>query len=132
MVSCGGFKFLRGIRSVCLPITTVVGFTLLLTWFFVLYQPNYGPGKKQRISWQSWESVSVDAVSGPSRPAINKPSTNDTRPEPVGPGDSLDVDWWNVTQPEDKLDYSSLPLDVWSPLLPHNTGCKSRFLLHCG
>ncbi|KAJ2934881.1 hypothetical protein H1R20_g2293, partial [Candolleomyces eurysporus] len=128
MVSCGGFKCLKGVRSVCLPITTVVGFTLLLTWFFVLYQPNYGPGRKQRISWQSWESVSADKIS---RPAITKPSTNHTLPEPVGPGDSPDVDWWNVTQPEDKLDYSSLPLDVWSPLLPHNTGLSEISVTRC-
>lgn len=35
------------------------------------------------------------------------------------------VDWWNITSGEDKVDSTSFPLDVWSPLLPHDTGCTS-------
>jgi len=41
------------------------------------------------------------------------------------PNVSEEVDWWNVTAPETKVDSSTLPLDVWAPLLPHNTGCTS-------
>ncbi|KAJ3496764.1 hypothetical protein NLJ89_g10439 [Agrocybe chaxingu] len=41
------------------------------------------------------------------------------------------VDWWNVTQPENKVDASSLPLDVWSPLLPHDTGFSEVTVTHC-
>lgn len=34
------------------------------------------------------------------------------------------VDWWNVTTPTGQtVDSASLPLDVWAPLLPHDTGC---------
>lgn len=32
------------------------------------------------------------------------------------------VDWWNVTAPPETIDSSSLPLDVWAPLMPHDTG----------
>ncbi len=32
------------------------------------------------------------------------------------------VDWWNVTQDDTTYDSGSLPLDVWGPLLPHDTG----------
>lgn len=41
------------------------------------------------------------------------------------PGDhDTDVGWWNVTDPDaNPVDSASLPLDVWSPLLPHDTGC---------
>lgn len=38
------------------------------------------------------------------------------------------VDWWNVTVAEDKADSSSFPLDEWTPLLPHNTGCASSLV----
>lgn len=34
------------------------------------------------------------------------------------------VDWWNVTTSEDHtVDAASLPLDIWAPLMPHDTGC---------
>jgi hypothetical protein len=121
MVQCGGFKFLRGVRSVCLQATTFVAFSLLLTWTFILYKPSSGPGLKQRISWQSWEEVSSKSLSSSSRPA-----PDDTRPNPAA-GVELpnDVDWWNVTHEDNEIDYASLPLDVWSPLLPHITGRES-------
>ena len=119
MVSCAGFSCLRGIRSTCLPLTTFVAFSLLLAWIFVLYQPNYGPGKKQKIAWQSWESVSIKA---PARPSVSKPS--DANHGAGGAAAKGGVDWWNVTRPDEKIDYASLPLDVWSPLLPHDTGCE--------
>lgn len=38
------------------------------------------------------------------------------------------VDWWNVSGipglGQDKVDTTSFPLDVWAPLLPHDTGRK--------
>jgi len=104
----------RGIRSVCVPVTTVVGFCFLLTWIFILYKPTPGPGIIQRMGWQAWESVdvTVDSSTGGSNAT---PSTGDT---------STGVDWWNVTTTPDNIDYASFPLDVWNPLLPHNTGCK--------
>ncbi|KAF6761672.1 phosphatase DCR2 [Ephemerocybe angulata] len=131
MVSCAGFKFFRGIRSVCVPITTFIGLSLLLTWLFILYQPNHGPGKKQKISWQSWESIFVDQ-STPSRPAINKPGKNQTLETGAGSGSvKTGVDWWNVSKPEKQIDFNSLPLDTWSPLLPHDTGLSEIAVSKC-
>lgn len=50
-----------------------------------------------------------------------------TSPGAAGSGHSGSpegVDWWNVTTPEyNTADTASLPLDVWAPLLPHDTGC---------
>lgn len=104
MVSFNCFKLLRGVRSICLPVTTIVGMTLMLTYVFILYRPGRGPGLAQKMGWQSWE-------------VINGTSLPTKLPTHHG------VDWWNVTVPNDTVDYSSLPLDVWMPLLPHNTGC---------
>ncbi|KAG2011738.1 phosphatase DCR2 [Coprinopsis cinerea AmutBmut pab1-1] len=126
MVSCGGFACFRGIRSICLPLTTFVVFSLILSYVWVLYKPNYGPGLRQRISWQSWESVSLGH--SPTSASQNKNQSA------VGTGDSIerpDVDWWNVTQPGEQVDSSSLPLDVWSPLLPHNTGLSEIAVVWC-
>jgi len=100
----------------CVPITTVIGFSLLLTWIFVLYQPSRGPGMVQRMGWQAWEVVSMNEA------ADTKPGTTTSGNTPEG------VDWWNVTESEDKVDNLSLPLDVWSPLLPHDTGRASHFI----
>ncbi|GLB41788.1 putative calcineurin-like phosphoesterase [Lyophyllum shimeji] len=41
------------------------------------------------------------------------------------------VDWWTVTVPEDKVDATSFPLDVWSPLLPHTTGLSEITVTRC-
>lgn len=98
----------------CAPILAVVGFSLILTYIFILYQPTRGPGIKQRVGWQSWEVINVpNVVTSGNPPSPSKP--DDGKPDEG-------VDWWNVTTPEDKIDLSSLPLDVWSPLLPHDTG----------
>jgi hypothetical protein len=106
-------KVFRGLRSTCAPILTVVGFSLILTYILILYQPTRGPGIKQRMGWQSWEVVDV------------MPSSNSSNPS--SPSDK-GVDWWNVTTPDESIDSSSLPLDVWSPLLPHDTG-RTYYLL---
>jgi hypothetical protein len=98
-----------------MPVTTIVGFCFLLTWIFILYQPSPGPGLIQRMGWQAWESV--DEALPPSK-------GSDDITIPSDPSDSSDVDWWNVTATEDNTDYASFPLDIWNPLLPHNTGCE--------
>ena len=114
-------RFIRFIRSIFVPATAIIGFSCLLTFFFVLYQPTRGPGEVQRLGWQSWDVVSPSPASTPV-------------PSPI-PGDpNTDVDWWNVTDPDaSPVDSSSLPLDVWSPLLPQDTGrmfyCFFVFLL---
>ncbi len=116
-------RFIRFIRSTCVPATAIIGFSCLLTFFFVLYQPSRGPGDIQRLGWQSWDVVS------PSPPS-NRPSSANTS----GHVDQQDdVDWWNVTDSsETPVDTTSLPLDVWSPLLPHDTGCTIFFRLSLG
>ncbi len=117
MVSFTCFKFFRGVRSVCAPITAVIGFSLMLTYIFILYQPSRGPGIKQRMGWQSYEVVNLKASANPTSSTEGDLSTGQPS------GDSSGVDWWNVTTEEETVDYSSFPLDVWSPTLPHNTGC---------
>ncbi|PPQ90772.1 hypothetical protein CVT25_010161 [Psilocybe cyanescens] len=120
MASFSCFKFFRGLRSMCAPIVTVIGFSLMLTYVFVLYQPTRGPGIKQRMGWQSWDVVTMTDQTTPSEGTTK-------------PGGNLEntVDWWNVTKPEEKVDFSSLPLDVWSPLLPHNTGLSEIAITRC-
>ena len=93
----------------CAPIMTVVGFSLILTYIFILYQPTRGPGIKQRMGWQSWEVIDAP-----------KAVTSGQSSSPSKPAEG--VDWWNVSTPDETVDSSSLPLDVWSPLLPHDTG----------
>ena len=102
-LSCS--RFFRFLRSIAEPTIVLVCFSTLLTFVFVLYQPSPGPGISQRVGWQSWDSVG------------GTPSQGGATQEPP-PSDS---DWWNVTSPQD--DGSSYPLDTWTPLLPHDTGC---------
>jgi hypothetical protein len=112
-------RIIRFIRSIFVPATAIIGFSCLLTFFFVLYQPTRGPGEVQRLGWQSWDVVSPSTASNPVASPL--PGDHDT-----------DVDWWNVTDPDaNPVDSASLPLDVWSPLLPHDTGCmlSSSFLV---
>ncbi|KAF9005947.1 Metallo-dependent phosphatase-like protein [Cyathus striatus] len=106
------FRIARALRSMCAPITTVIAFSCLLTWIFILYQPNPGPGLTQRVGWQSWEVVSVP----PSSASTNVPSTS----EPISDSPASEA-----------LDLSSLPLDVWSPLLPHDTGLSEITVVRC-
>ena len=117
-------RFIRSIQSIFVPTTAIIGFSCLLTFFFVLYQPTRGPGDIQRLGWQSWDTISP-------LPATDLPSgVNETgnQPPPTSGDHDTDVDWWNVTAPgsTSPVDSASLPLDVWAPLLPHDTGC-----MHC-
>jgi hypothetical protein len=114
----------RFIRAIFVPATAIFGFSCLLTFIFVLYQPHVGPGAVQRLGWQSWDVISNSPAGTLSKPANNQ-----------GPGDleipasgavDEEVDWWNITDPNEteNVDYASLPLDVWDPLMPHDTGCE--------
>lgn len=116
------YRFFRALRSLCVPITTVIGFSLLLTWIFVLYQPSRGPGMVQRMGWQAWEVVSMNEAADTKAGTTTSGNTTNT---PEG------VDWWDVTESEDKVDNLSLPLDVWSPLLPHDTGLSEIAVVRC-
>jgi hypothetical protein len=115
-------RLFRALTSMSAKMVTMVGFSFLLTSIFILYQPSPGPGVIQRLGWQSWDiitmptestasaNISTDLGAGSSNSSANSPEQ---------------VDWWNVTAPESKVDSSTLPLDVWAPLLPHSTGCTS-------
>ena len=115
MANLSLFRFFRFLRSMCAPITACIGFSALLTFIFILYQPDHGPGISQKMGWQAWESISPsDAILQTTQPS----TSTGTGALPEG------VDWWNVTTPgEGSADSASLPLDVWAPLMPHDTGC---------
>lgn len=118
------YRFFRAIRSLCIPITAIVGFSCLLTFIFILYQPTPGPGIKQRLGWQSW-----DVVTMPNIDVHNNSTAAVTVGNSTGPNEHVDggVDWWNVTNNKPAVDLSSLPLDVWAPLMPHDTGRMSLY-----
>ena len=92
---------------------------------FVLYQPTPGPGSLQKVGWQSWDVVkdgatgdaeALETTTGSGSTGTGSSGTVGTVP----PG----VDWWNVSMNADTMDTASLPLDVWDPLIQHDTGCK--------
>ncbi|KIM44481.1 hypothetical protein M413DRAFT_442454 [Hebeloma cylindrosporum] len=124
MVSFSCYKLFRGLRSMCAPIATVIGFSLMLTYVFILYQPSRGPGMKQRMGWQAWAVVNLQPNVS-SNGGVSPSTSNSSIGLPGG------VDWWNVTKPEEKVDFANLPLDVWSPLLPHDTGFSEIAVQRC-
>jgi hypothetical protein len=98
---------------------SIIGFSCLLTFIFVLYQPTPGPGRIQRLGWQSWDTISMSNTDTAQVPADHSVESGQGDVGGVPEG----VDWWNVTKGQDgKVDPASLPLDVWAPLLPHDTG----------
>jgi hypothetical protein len=124
-------RFMRFMRSAFVPAATVIGFSSFLTFFFVLYQPTRGPGDLQRLGWQSWDIVSPPPT--PDFPTgVDSADHEAENPSPPTSGDhGADVDWWNITtNTTSPIDTASLPLDVWAPLLPHDTGCMPLFV-HC-
>lgn len=114
------FRLARFLRSIFVPTASIVVFSCLLTFIFVLYQPTPGPGSIQKLGWQSWDVVSEGsslASSGSAGTVEIGSSGSQVGSVPEG------VDWWNVTTTE-TVDTASLPLDVWDPLMQHDTGCK--------
>ncbi|KAK2463672.1 hypothetical protein APHAL10511_004423 [Amanita phalloides] len=95
-------RLVRSLSALCAPFATTVGFAFLLTYIFVLYQPSFGPGGVQRVGWQAWDVV-ID-------------NTTHDRP---------------VSRPDDTVDTTSFPLDVWAPLLSHDTGFSEITVTHC-
>ncbi|KAK7060853.1 Phosphatase dcr2 [Paramarasmius palmivorus] len=112
-------RLTRSIHSLCAPLTALIGFSCLLTFLFILYQPTPGPGVIQRLGWQAWDVVSLSNA-----PTNTNSNTNSN------PSNTNTPDWWNVSQ-DAVLDTSSFPLDQWSPLLPHDTGLSEITLIHC-
>ncbi|EIM92818.1 Metallo-dependent phosphatase [Stereum hirsutum FP-91666 SS1] len=109
-LSCN--RFFRFLRSIFVPTTTILAFSCLLLFFFILYQPTDGPGDQLRLGWQSWDYISS--------------SSEASYVVPDG------TDWWNVTAPEgEAVDSASLPLDIWNPLLPHDTGLSEIMIVRC-
>lgn len=118
-MAISGSRFFRFLQSIFVPVASIVGFSCLLTFIFVLYQPTPGPGSIQRLGWQSWDTININNADPVQAPAEHGVETGH------GDGGSYPdgVDWWNVTGGQDeKVDPASLPLDVWAPLLPHDTG----------
>lgn len=117
------FRLGRFLRSIFVPTASVITFSCLLVFFFVLYQPTPGPGSIQKLGWQSWEVVELytgqSSGSGKTSEALGETNTgHGAGSVPEG------VDWWNVTTEPDLEDIASLPLDLWDPLMQHDTGCK--------
>ncbi|KIM83051.1 hypothetical protein PILCRDRAFT_819843 [Piloderma croceum F 1598] len=117
------FRFFRFLRSLCAPITACIGFSCLLAFIFILYQPTPGPGIVQKLGWQSWDLISMtDAQVEES----THTSAGSVATVPEG------VDWWNVSKPQDNtIDAASLPLDEYAPLLPHDTGLSEISVQRC-
>ena len=115
-------RFGRFLRSIFAPTAAIFGFSCLLTFIFILYQPHPGPGALQRLGWQSWDVIQEVPTAGA---AASSGQTSEDVEVPSGQPHET-VDWWNVTSPEDTVAYdpASLPLDVWDPLMAHDTGCE--------
>ncbi|KAI0342973.1 Metallo-dependent phosphatase [Trametopsis cervina] len=118
----------RFISAIFAPATTIFCFSCLLTFIYVLNQPHPGPGAIQRLGWQSWEKISDGAAGTLSAPGSG---ASEDLEVPGSSGDDKGVDWWNTTAPEDSYDFASLPLDVWDPLMPHDTGFSEIDITSC-
>ncbi|KAI0714201.1 Metallo-dependent phosphatase [Cerioporus squamosus] len=120
------FRLARFLRSIFVPTASIVAFSCLLTFIFVLYQPTPGPGSIQKLGWQSWDVVSEGSshVSGGSAEVEAGSTGSEVGSVPEG------VDWWSVTTTE-SVDTASLPLDVWDPLMQHDTGLSEIHITDC-
>ncbi len=118
----------RFLRSIFAPATAIISFSCILTFIFVLYQPHAGPGALQRLGWQSWDSISdIGPGVGSTGSQAPQDETEVGDIEVPSSGDLPEgVDWWNVAAPDNgvSVDPTSLPLDIWDPLMPHDTGRK--------
>ena len=132
------FRLGRFLRSIFVPTASIVSFSLLLTYIFVLYQPTPGPGSIQKLGWQSWDVVTDSAVNDQSTGALDTTSGTTTSTGSTGSTGSgntvgtvpVGVDWWNVSTSAETVDTASLPLDVWDPLMQHDTGRECSFCIH--
>ncbi|KAJ7588171.1 Metallo-dependent phosphatase-like protein [Mycena floridula] len=113
----------RFLRSIFAPLSAIIGFSCLLTFLFILYQPTPGPGSIQRLGWQSWDVITMQDTPATSQPQVHTGESQNQPPDST-------VDWWNVstTAPVDTI---SLPLDEWGPLLPHDTGLSEITATRC-
>ncbi|KAJ7449665.1 Metallo-dependent phosphatase-like protein [Mycena latifolia] len=116
----------RWLRNVSVPVSTFVSFSCMLIFIFILYQPTPGPGIIQRLGWQSWDVITTPQDLAGATNTTGSVTTGSPPVEQLPEG----VDWWNVTT-EETVDYASLPLDVWAPLLPHDTGLSEIAITRC-
>lgn len=124
----------RFLSSIFAPAAAIFGFSCLLTFLFVLDQPHPGPGELQQLGWQSWSLVSSESSTGVSSThsgstpegGLEGAEEEDVAIDVPSPGSYPEgTDWWDTSPPDSgtPFDYASLPLDVWDPLMPHDTGC---------
>ncbi|KAK7687305.1 hypothetical protein QCA50_009810 [Cerrena zonata] len=128
-------RLTRFLKSIFAPATTIFCFSVLLTFIFILYQPTPGPGALQRLGWQSWDAIVDRPVTADHVNVETPPTGGDASGAisiPGTPSTSPGVDWWNVTNPTTgQYDPVSLPLDVWDPLMPHDTGLSEIAATNC-
>jgi hypothetical protein len=128
-------RFFRSLRGIFAPTAAVIGFSCLLTFIFILYQPTVGPGISQHLGWQAWDTVTTadHFTNVTSTPTVTQPGdAEEAQTTPVDGEDVEETDWWETSssQPWDATDdIESYPLDVWAPLLPHDTGRTCTFTL---
>ncbi|KAJ7224240.1 Metallo-dependent phosphatase-like protein [Mycena pura] len=120
-------KVYRFVRNVSVPVSTFLSFSCMLIFIFTLYQPTPGPGIIQRLGWQSWDVISA---SQQDLSVTNSTTPGNIAASPAEEQPASGVEWWNVTDDE-TVDSASLPLDVWAPLLPHDTGFSEIAVTHC-
>ncbi|KAF8325842.1 Metallo-dependent phosphatase-like protein [Cantharellus anzutake] len=100
-----------------LPLTCYILFVLLLT--FYIYEKPRPLGKFQHIGWQAFDTIT------PGVPAPSEPH------DPSRPTNTSSVDWWDVVNDDSNVPPTSLPLDIWNPLLPHHTGLTEIAVKPC-
>ncbi|KAJ6581440.1 Metallo-dependent phosphatase [Mycena capillaripes] len=116
----------RWLRNVSVPVSTFISFCSMLLFIFILYQPTPGPGIIQRLGWQSWDVIGIPQKDLSTTNTTGGVATGSSPVEQIPAG----VDWWNVTT-EEVVDQASLPLDVWAPLMPHDTGLSEIAITRC-
>ncbi|KZV92417.1 Metallo-dependent phosphatase [Exidia glandulosa HHB12029] len=116
----------RPLRSGVAPITTVILFSILLAYVFVLYQPGVGPGAIQRLGWQAWEVINPTPTVPQHLDDLGLPANE---PKPSG----TPTHWWEApaSTPTDPAAPSTFPLDKWLPLLSRTTGLSEITISRC-
>ncbi|OJT14478.1 hypothetical protein TRAPUB_8978 [Trametes pubescens] len=121
------FRLARFIRSIFVPTASIIAFSCILSFVFILYQPTPGPGSIQRLGWQSWEVVNEYV----GQASTTQGASEDLEYPAAGNNIPSGVDWWNVTTGSDTVDTASLPLDIWDPLMQHDTGLSEIHITEC-